>query len=111
MLQAENFKVIATQGLGRSNNMTARTMTVFKDALYVGTSCAKVVDADDATRIWRCDFKTEDWTLAYESPLIDWTVRADVPDLQVVRHVRGVDLTKLSSIRRRDGARVPRDNG
>jgi hypothetical protein len=111
MLQAENFKVIATQGLGRSNNMTARTMTVFKDALYVGTSCAKVVDADDATRIWRYDFKTEDWTLAYESPLIDWTVRADVPDLQVVRHVRGVDLTKLSSIRRRDGARVPRDNG
>src|SRR5271155_4332525 len=102
MLQAENFQVIAREGLGRSNNMTARTMSLFKRALYVGTSCAKVINADDAPRIWRYDLQNETWTLAYESPLVDWTVRAGVPDLQVIRHIRGVDVTKVSASRNQD---------
>jgi hypothetical protein len=110
MLRAENFKVIARQGLGRSANMTARTMSVFKGALFVGTSGARVSSSDDAPRIWRYQPETECWSIAYEAPLIDWTPRADVPDLQVVKHIRGADPSRISPARR-DGTRVPRDSG
>jgi hypothetical protein len=81
-LSADHFTTLATEGLGRKSSGTAGSMAFFRDAIYVGTSCANPSAPSDAPRIIRYDFKNEKWHTVYESPLINSYPRSHVRDRQ-----------------------------
>lgn len=110
LLEAKDFRVIAREGLGRIANSTAHALTLFRGSLYMGSSVGNVSGADDTPGIFRYDPQTEEWRSVYEPPLIERTVRADVPDLNVIKHFKG-NTEALLSRRKADGGPVPRDSG
>ena len=110
ILEAKDFHVIARDGLGRIANSTAHAMAFFRGALYVGTSVGNVSGADDTPGIFRYDPQADKWSSVYESPLIERTVRADVPDINVIKHFTA-DAQSMLSRRRTENGPVPRDTG
>jgi hypothetical protein len=105
VLPADRFSMIASGGLGRTSAVTAHSMTYFRDKLYVGTSYANPILAEDAPRILRYDPGRGEWKTVYESPLIDPQHRSHVPDRATVKEVAA-----SGNLRRRDRP-LPRDAG
>jgi hypothetical protein len=110
IIAANDFSVIGHGGLGRAANSTAHAMAFFRGALYLGTSAGSVSGADDAPGIFRYDPQANKWTSVYESPLIARTVRADVPDMNIIKHFAG-NTEGLMARKRANSGPVPRDSG
>lgn len=110
IIEPERFEVIATEGAGRTANTTAHSMAFFRGALYLGSSCANVSGSDASPRILRFAEQTGEWETVYEPPLIEPSVRSQVPDRQIVSHLKG--SSRLGQRRKRQSeGRVPRDSG
>lgn len=111
IIPPERFRVIASEGLGRISNATAHSMAFFRGQLYIGTSCGNVVSAEDTPRIMRYYADSGEWETVYESPQVPVTIRTHVPDRQLMKHIKGIDLTKHQKRKGYSTDLIPRDAG
>ena len=110
IIAPDRFEMIATAGAGRTANITAHTIAVFRDSLYLGSSCGSFGAPDSGPCILRYAESTGEWETIYEPPLIEPTVRSHVPDLQIVSHWQRLSRFGQDRNQPGDGA-VPRDTG
>ena len=68
--QAEQFRTVASGGLGHAGSTLAHAMAWFRGRLYVGTSAPSTRGPEDRARIFAYDPDTETWETVFESPVL-----------------------------------------
>ena len=109
ILGRDRFQTVATGGIGRPAEASARCAAFFRGALYLGTSYADLAGPDETPRILRYARRTGEWETVYESPLAEPGARSHVPDRRQQLYRGGHGLGDAAT-GRRDG-RTPRDAG
>jgi hypothetical protein len=81
MLDPATLIRIGTHGIGNPRSRVAHSCAVFRDRLYLGVTHPNGEGPEDAARILRYDFDSEDWTTVHTSPLRAADDRAFAADI------------------------------
>ena len=104
IITGERFRPVAEEALG-GLAASAASAAMFRDSLYVGTSCLGLTGATDAPRIMRYDPGASRFEPVYVAPLVKATARSHAPDLRFANHVNGIPSSTQV------GEAVARDEG
>lgn len=81
MLNGDDFVEIGRNGIGNPRSLVAQSMSWYNDALYLGVTHPTGESPEDAARILRYDVDSDQWTVVYESPLVEPDENAIVQDV------------------------------